>query len=149
MTCWLAPYARGIFDVAEYTPPFPPAPRASPMSSASDRNLLFGVLALQLDFVSRDALIRAMNAWALDKHRPLGLVLGDQGQLSADRLRLLDALVAEHLNAHGGDTQQSLQALSSGSSVEPWLAEVADANVRESLAQVRAPGNHVVPAAPR
>ena len=34
------------------------------MSAAySDRNLLFGVLALQMDFLSRDALIAAMHAW--------------------------------------------------------------------------------------
>ena len=29
----------------------------------TDRNLLFGILALQLDFISRDALVRAMYAW--------------------------------------------------------------------------------------
>ena len=29
---------------------------------ATDRNLLFGILALQMDFISRDALITAMNA---------------------------------------------------------------------------------------
>ncbi len=33
----------------------------------ADRNLLFGILALQMDFISRDALIAAMNAWVLDK----------------------------------------------------------------------------------
>ena len=31
--------------------------------SAADRNLLFGILALQMDFITRDALIAAMNAW--------------------------------------------------------------------------------------
>ena len=46
----------------------------------SDRNLLFGILALQLDFVSRDALIRAMNAWVLEKSRPLGRILGAIGR---------------------------------------------------------------------
>jgi hypothetical protein len=30
----------------------------------TDRNLLAGILALQLDLISRDALIRAMNAWS-------------------------------------------------------------------------------------
>jgi hypothetical protein len=39
--------------------------------SPSDRNLLFGILALQMDFISRDALIAAMNAWVLDKAKPL------------------------------------------------------------------------------
>ena len=39
---------------------------------SSDRNLLFGILAVQMDFVSRDDLIAAMNAWVLDKVKPLG-----------------------------------------------------------------------------
>ena len=30
--------------------------------SPTDRNLLFGILALQIDFISRDALIAAMHA---------------------------------------------------------------------------------------
>ena len=30
-----------------------------------DRNLLFGILALQMDFISREALVAAMNAWVL------------------------------------------------------------------------------------
>lgn len=42
---------------------------------ASDQNLLFGVLALQMDFVSRDQLVEAMNAWALAKHEALGQIL--------------------------------------------------------------------------
>ena len=41
----------------------------------ADRNLLFGILALQMDFVTRDQLVAAMNAWVLDKTRPLGDLL--------------------------------------------------------------------------
>ena len=44
-------------------------------SSSSDRNLLFGILALQMDFIGRDALVTAMNAWVLDKAKPLGEIL--------------------------------------------------------------------------
>src|SRR5262249_35564205 len=33
--------------------------------AAADRNLLFGILALQMDFIRRDALIAAMNAWVV------------------------------------------------------------------------------------
>jgi hypothetical protein len=38
----------------------------------AERNLLFGILAVQMDFISRDALIAAMHAWVLDKVKPLG-----------------------------------------------------------------------------
>jgi hypothetical protein len=34
-------------------------PNPSPARPAADRNLLFGILALQMDFISRDALIAA------------------------------------------------------------------------------------------
>ena len=54
------------------------------MSTSADRNLLFGILALQMDFISRDALIAAMNAWVLDKAKPLGQVLHEQGALGVD-----------------------------------------------------------------
>ena len=35
--------------------------------SEADRNLLFGILALQMDFITRDELVTAMHAWVLDK----------------------------------------------------------------------------------
>jgi hypothetical protein len=43
----------------------------APTPASADRNLLFGILALQLDFVTRDALLAAMSAWVLAKHKPL------------------------------------------------------------------------------
>ena len=47
--------------------------------SHADRNLLFGILALQMDFISRDVLVAAMNAWVLDKGKPLGQVFLEPG----------------------------------------------------------------------
>ena len=38
---------------------------------AADLNLLFGILALQMDFISRDQLVAAMHAWVLDKSKAL------------------------------------------------------------------------------
>ena len=38
----------------------------------ADRNLLFGLLALQNGFIDRDALVAAFDAWVGDKARPLG-----------------------------------------------------------------------------
>ncbi|HEY1381626.1 MAG TPA: protein kinase, partial [Gemmataceae bacterium] len=107
------------------------------MSAASaDRNLLLGILAVQLDFVTKDALLAAMNAWLLDKATPLGDILCDRGDLSPERLQLLTALVAEHLKQHGDDAQQSLAALSGGEAIRRSLAAVADADVRASLGHV-------------
>ena len=77
----------------------------------ADRNLLFGILALQMDFITRDALVAAMHAWVLHKDRPLGQVLCEQGALTAADHALLDGLVQRHLQKHGDDPQRSLAAL--------------------------------------
>src|SRR5437660_2991671 len=81
-------------------------------SPAADRNLLFGILALQMDFVRRDDLLAAMHAWVLDKAKPLGQLLREMGKLPADEHALLEAMVEKHLAKHGNDPQQSLAALS-------------------------------------
>jgi hypothetical protein len=55
------------------------------MSAApADRNLLFGILAVQIDFIGRYALVAAMHAWVLAKDRPLGDILAEQGALTPD-----------------------------------------------------------------
>ena len=73
----------------------------------TDRNLLFGILALQMDFIDRDALIRAMNAWVLAKSRTLGEILLEQKALDADTRALLEALMQKHLARHGGDAEKA------------------------------------------
>ena len=88
------------------------------MSGASaDRNLLLGIIALQMDFISRDALITAMNAWVLNKTTPLSRILQERRALTDSRRSLLEALVEEHLKLHENEPQKSLAALSSIGSV--------------------------------
>jgi serine/threonine protein kinase/tetratricopeptide (TPR) repeat protein len=124
----------------------PPSPAASvgrqqnssflPGRQSSDRNLLFGILALQMDFICRDMLVEAMHAWVLDKSKPLGQILADRGALSSNRLLLLEALVEEHRKQHGGDPEKSLAALSSVGSLRKDLAEIVDPDLEASLAHV-------------
>jgi serine/threonine protein kinase len=111
----------------------------NPMARAtSDRNLLFGILALQMDFVRRDALIAAMHAWVLNKVKPLGQILMDQGALSGERHALLQALVQEHLRLHGDDAEKSLAALGGLGSAHRELRQIGDADLQASLAHVAA-----------
>jgi eukaryotic-like serine/threonine-protein kinase len=77
----------------------------------ADRNLLFGILAVQMNFVARDALIAGMNAWVLEQHRALGGILVEQGAMTLARHNLLEQLVNEHVAAHGGDAEKSLGAV--------------------------------------
>ncbi len=108
-----------------------------PMAGDADRNLLLGILAHQMDFVSRDQLFTAMNGWLLRKDRPLGEVLVDGGQLSAARRAILEALVDEHVRAHGGDPARSLEAVGPHAGVIDDIAKLPDADVRASIVHAR------------
>lgn len=99
-----------------------------------DLNLLFGVLALQLNFITREALVSAMDKWILARDRPLGELLQASGELDAERRQLLDALVQEHLRQHAGDARQSLAAMSSIEPAQDVLKEVADPELQASVA---------------
>jgi serine/threonine protein kinase len=108
------------------------------MSAAADRNLLFGVLALQMDFITQDALVNAMHSWVLNKDKPLGDILLSQGALAADDRNLLDALIRRHLEKHGNDAQKSLSVLNNASVVRQDLEEFADPELDASLAHIPA-----------
>src|SRR5262245_9701726 len=116
-------------------------PDPAPPGPAADRNLLFGILALQMDFISRDRLIAAMNAWILDKAKSLGDILQGQGALAVDDRAVLDALVVRHLRKHGGDPQRSLASVGPAGavgSVREELGRLADPDLDASLARVGA-----------
>ncbi len=104
--------------------------------AAADRNLLFGILALQMDFIGRDALIAAMNSWVLDKARPLGQILLEQGTLAAGDHELLEGLVRRHLEKHGHNAERSLAALAVPEVVRADLRILDDRDLSASLAQL-------------
>ncbi len=107
---------------------------------SADRNLLFGILALQLNFVTRNQLIEGMNKWVLDKNTSLGKIFVSMGAMDTDHFQLLDALVDKHVEKFDGDIQQSIQQLSS---VDPYaphqLKAIEDPELNASLA--RLPGD--------
>src|SRR5438034_11838482 len=98
---------------------------STPSPQSSDRNLLFGILALQMDFISRDALIKAMNAWVLEKAKLLGQLLIDQGALRPDAHAVLEALVQKHLELHDNDPEKSLASVNAIGSVRQELQQIA------------------------
>src|SRR5262249_26891849 len=108
--------------------PTPPRP------GAADRNLLFGMLALQMEFVSQERLVAAMQAWVFDKAQSLGQILAGQGYLSPERLQLLHALVEEHLKAHEDDPRQSLASLPIQPALEQEFQRLGDGEVQATLA---------------
>ena len=65
----------------------------------SSRNLLFGLLALQNNFIDRDALLDAFNRWAprQDATRWVKSLCERLRTCRPMTLRFLEALVAKHL----------------------------------------------------
>ncbi len=113
----------------------------SPPSHNADRNLLVGIIALQMDFISRDQLIAAMAAWVVDKHKALGQVLSEQGVLSPEDHEGIESLVRRHLLRHGNDAERSLAALSSiGQRLRDELSRIADPDIQASLPCMSATG---------
>ena len=103
---------------------------------SSDRNLLVGILALQLEFISRDQLVAAMQWWMREKNEKLEDILVKQQSLTTDTRKLLEALVEKHLEIHGHDAERSLKEVSSIGPLKNDLQSIADTDLEASLAQV-------------
>ncbi len=103
---------------------------------SSDRNLLLGIVALQMDFISRDSLIAAMHHWTLDKSRLLSEVLVTLGYLGqADRL-VLESLVERRIAHNGGDLARSLSALTFVTPPRSTLESLGDPDIQQSLSKL-------------
>jgi tetratricopeptide (TPR) repeat protein/tRNA A-37 threonylcarbamoyl transferase component Bud32 len=108
---------------------------ATPGGITTDRDVLFGILAVQLDFVSRDTVTTALRACASAKERTLADVLVDQGALPADVRSHLELLVDRHVRMHEVETAPSTTG---GASVDPsreTLKEFDDAHVNDRVRQ--------------
>ena len=107
----------------------------SPSKTASDtaRALLFGLLALHNNFISRDALLAGFNTWLADKSRHLGSILLEAGALDGTRHALLESLVTEHLKMHGGDSNASVGEQPVDRSIRKLLEAQDDPRLEASL----------------
>ena len=106
------------------------------MTAAADRHLLFGLLALQNGIINQGQLLAAFQAWTLDKSRSLADHLEARGDLTGAKRALLEALAEVHLEAHGGDVEKSLAAVSAGKSTRESLARIGDPEIDASLGHV-------------
>jgi serine/threonine-protein kinase len=103
---------------------------------AADRDLLFGLLALQNGLVEQDVLILAFRAWTRDKSRPIAEILAAQGAIDTDDRALLERLAVKHLRRHGDDPERSLAALSPGRSIQAGFAKICDPDIEATLGHV-------------
>src|SRR5262245_37734425 len=102
----------------------------------AERDLLFGLLALQNGLINQVQLVAAFQAWTLDKARALADHLVARGDLEVDDRTAVEALVARHLKKHGGDVERSLAAIPAGRSTRESLARIDDPDVGGTLAHL-------------
>ncbi|MEX0818366.1 MAG: protein kinase, partial [Pirellulaceae bacterium] len=74
----------------------------------TDRNLLFGILALQLEYVDSSQFTEACAAWAVARHKTLAEILVERGWMTTDGSAEVEQLVARRVEKHAGDVHKSL-----------------------------------------
>lgn len=112
----------------------------------ADRNLLFGLLALQMSFISRDDLVEAMKVWAENRHRSLGEILCELNAINDHERNLLESLVNRHVEKHDNDPQKSLGTLTLANADRSVLDTLDEVNLHESLSLIGQAANVPDPA---
>src|SRR4051794_32243550 len=85
-----------------------------PVQHDTSRDLLFGLIALQVGLIDQAKLVAGFQAWTLDRSRSLAEHLMGQGHLDAERQAAIEAMVPVHLKAHGDDVERSIASLDIG-----------------------------------
>ncbi len=98
----------------------------------TDRNLLFGVLALQADLIDASRFAEACAAWAARKNISLADLLVERGWLTPSDRADIEKILTRKLAKHGGDALASLAEVSN-EQVRQTLAGVSDSEVHLSL----------------
>ncbi len=111
------------------------APSGFRRMRAADRDMLFGLIALQNSLIDQDQLLNAFRAWSHDRSRTLADHLLARGDVNAEQCAGTEAMVVLHLKKHGGDTQQSLAAIPAARSTRECLFRLGDADIEASLAR--------------
>ncbi|MCR9293135.1 MAG: serine/threonine protein kinase [bacterium] len=96
-----------------------------------DRNLLVGVLAMQMDFITRDQLIDALQRWLSDRRPTLETQLLEHQLIDASQCQFLADLAARHLELHDRSVEKSLASLSSISSVQKAMELLQESDVTQ------------------
>jgi eukaryotic-like serine/threonine-protein kinase len=112
-------------------------------STDADRNLLFGVIALQTDAITRTQFIDGCALWASQKQRPLAALLAERGWITPEDRADVERLVDRKLRRHDGDLHASLAELV-GDVVRHSLAQIDDAEIRRSIAGTERHDGHVL-----
>jgi PAS domain S-box-containing protein len=99
----------------------------------TDRNLLFGVLALQADLIDATQFIEACLLWTTRKTEPLADLLVERGSIEAADKVHIEYLLERKLRKYGGNMHASLAAIPDD--IKRSLATLGDDDIERSLAE--------------
>jgi eukaryotic-like serine/threonine-protein kinase len=111
----------------------PPSSHAGAHMYSTDQQLLFGVLALQMDFISPTQFAEACTVWASRKDTSLLELLTDRGWLQSQDVHDIERLLARRVERNGGDIAASLREVANDPRVQGSLASVADSEIHDTL----------------
>lgn len=100
---------------------------------SADRNLLFAILAHQLDFVDTSGLLESMNRWMLNKSKSIGSVLVESGCLDESTRVLIDELVDKHVASHNENVKDSLASIGIPPSIKDFLTQLEAPEFQDSV----------------
>jgi serine/threonine protein kinase/tetratricopeptide (TPR) repeat protein len=100
--------------------------------AAADRNLLYGVLAVQLGFVARERLIEATRRWVINKDQPLSEVFIRQGVISRAESQVIDSVVEKQLQ-RSGDARERLEQLPEFAELRDMLKILGNTELRQAV----------------
>jgi serine/threonine-protein kinase len=107
----------------------------------TDRNLLFAVLALQVDLLDNDRFIEACTLWATRKQSPITALLVERGWLTTDDVVDVERLLERKLKKHRGDVRASLAGLTVPQVLHHSMLQVPDDELYASLSLLSTPRN--------
>lgn len=96
-----------------------------------DRNLLFGVIALQSDLVDTRQFVDACTLWASRKSSPLADILIEMGALDEDDCRHVEYLLTRKLKKNRDDVRLTLAG--ARDDIKSVLAELKDEDIQRSI----------------
>ena len=103
----------------------------------SDRNLLFGVLALQQEFIDAQQFAEACAAWSVRKDSPLAQILLERGWMNAEDREEVERFLRRKLKKFGGDARRTLDSVADASTRQS-LHQIDDPQIRRSMATIAA-----------
>lgn len=109
-----------------------------------DKNLLFGVLAVQLRRITSTQLVEAAALWLAEPSQPLADRLIQLGALTPEDRDFLDSIVENTLHLHNEDAYQAYTSLAGHETWQHAVASAPDSEAAKTISTVLGLPLHVI-----